>query len=404
MLTIDPARSVLKRAAWPDRDRDVLEAALQAALGRFSARGYAATLSGRSLFKAEQGYGRWLGYLKYHNVLDPNAEPASRASFEQMSGYFAFLKSQNNADTSILGRFTELRMMLRILDPTCDHLRIVKPHGQPLRNFLKMQRREVIVYDPGVLLDWGISLMEEALANPRHEQRRLRMRTGLMAAFLSLIPLRVRSLLSLELGKSLIQEPDGRWRISLSERQVKNRRAFDVYWPACLAGWLERYLTVERRELLGGKTCDQLWVSSSGHALNKNGTNYSMQTYSAQRFGEEGAFCTHRFRHCLPLSSPSSCPRGPPSRPASSMSAPGPSPRTMIVERASSQRACFTRRWKTGEQRRKRLQPGPSRDDIGAIRPQRTRTTTHEPISFYPPSSRGALRPLLVREPARCVD
>ena len=308
---IDPARCVLKRAAWPDRDRNVLEAALQAARGRFSARGYAATLSGRSIFKAEQGYGRWLGYLMYHNVLDPNAEPASRASFEQLSGYFAFLKSQNNADTSILGRFTELRMMLRILDPTCDHLRIVKPNGQPLRNFLKMQRREVIVYDPGVLLDWGISLMEEALANPRHEQRRLRLRTGLMAAFLSLIPLRVRSLLSLELGKSLIQEPDGRWRISLSERQVKNRRAFDVYWPACLAGWLERYLTVERRELLGGKTCDHLWVSSSGHALNKNGTNYSMRTYSAQRFGEEGAFCTHRFRHCLATFVPQLLPQRP---------------------------------------------------------------------------------------------
>lgn len=276
----------------------MFEAALQAASGRFSARGYAAGLRPKSIKKAAEGYGRWLGYLSFHDQLDPAQGPSARVTPERLDAYVAFLKESRNANATILGRFTELWMALRIMDPAWDPRRLMGLGGKGLRAYLQVRPRQIKVYDPALLHDWGLELMEQALAEKNERARRTGLRTGLMIALQSLQALRLGSLAQLELGTSLVQE-EGQWWIRLEPAQLKNRRGLDAPWPEHLVPWLERYLAVERAELLGGGTTQHLWVNRHGEALGEAGIYYCIRAASAKRFGEDEAFGTHRFRHCL---------------------------------------------------------------------------------------------------------
>jgi len=237
-MLVDPARRCLKRAEWPERDREMYEAALRPASGRFSARGYAAGLRPQSIQKATDGYGRWLGYLSFDGQLDPAEAPSARVTPERLDAYVALLQGLGNANATILGRFTELCMALRIMDPVWDPRRLVNPGGQGLRAYLQVRPQQIAVHDPALLHDWGVELMEQALVEPDDRIRRTGMRTGLMIALQSLQALRLGSLAQLELDASLVQE-EGQWWIRLSASQLKNKRALDVCWPAHLVPWLE---------------------------------------------------------------------------------------------------------------------------------------------------------------------
>lgn len=140
--------------------------------------------------------------------------------------------------------------------------------------------------------------MQQALVDTNDRSRRTGMRTGLMIALQSLQALRLGSLVQLVLDSSLVQE-EGQWWIRLAPSQLKNKRALDVPWPEHLVPWLERYLAVEREELLAGSSSRHLWVSQKGGPLTEGGISFSIHTASSKLFGEADAFRTHRFRHCL---------------------------------------------------------------------------------------------------------
>ncbi len=152
--------------------------------------------------------------------------------------------------------------------------------------------------------------MEQAVVEADDRARRIGLRTGLMIALQSLQGLRLSSLAQLELDSSVVQE-EGRWWIHLTASQLKNHRALDVPWPEHLVPWLERYLAVERQELLAGGMSRHLWINKEGHPLGKQGINWCIRGASAQRFGGTGAFGTHRFRHCLGTAIPLMLPEQP---------------------------------------------------------------------------------------------
>jgi len=301
---IPPERRCIRFINWPEQDRLAFEAALQAARGRFSRRGYAATLRPASIRKARDGYGRWLGFLTFTNDLDPVCNPAARLTDQRLDSYLAFLMGLGNADATTLGRFTELRMAMRIMGTSSDHSHILERDGRRLTGMLEFRQRPLVVYDPGMLYDWGIELMEGALLARKSVRRRTQLRTGLMVALEAVQALRLGNLLGLEVGRTLLREDDGRWRICFTANEVKNHKPLDVHWPDPLVPWLERYLAVERRELLGPRESDALWISHSGKPLEEEGVSWSLATYSEARFGREGRFRSHRFRHCLATTAP----------------------------------------------------------------------------------------------------
>src|SRR4051794_16083911 len=75
---IDPRRRCLPLKEWPEPDQQAWEAAMRAVRGRFSRRGAAARLAPATIGLAIEGYGRWLGFLRYCGWLDPAVAPLAR--------------------------------------------------------------------------------------------------------------------------------------------------------------------------------------------------------------------------------------------------------------------------------------------------------------------------------------
>lgn len=296
---VDPRRRCLPIAEWPTEDRRLWERAVEKSDLPFSAPRRGAHLRQASIDKYSEGYGRWLGFLLYEGMLDPAARPGARLSRERLGAYFRLMRSLGNRDATILGRLIELKCAINLMDPGPWSAMITHPNGEFIGRAVTMRKRDIVVHDPAVLYAWGIELMEAAANQKHYAARRVRLRTGLMVSLLALLGLRLRSLLALRLGSTLICEADGRWWIRLKPEHTKNKRPLDAPWPASLVPWLERYLTVERPQLLDGVASDALWIGAHGVPLGEPGVGWQIRELSKAKFGPENAFHAHRFRHSI---------------------------------------------------------------------------------------------------------
>jgi integrase len=284
---------------------------LDAGSGPFSEQGRGVHLRPASVRKYAGGYGRWLAFLAGRGWLDPAASPATRVTRERLAAYFGLLRGQGTSDAAVLGRMVELKMTLRLIDPCPELAEITAPDGRFIGRALPNRRRAMTVHDPGDLLAWGLGVFEEGIRSKVAPRRRTLVRNGLMISLLALLGLRRRSLVALEIGRNLTRGEDGVWRISLTPDETKNHKAFDVQWPSIIAPQLERYIAVERRELLGGRTEAALWVGKGGAPLGIEGVGNVVASLSAERFGAAGQFRSHRFRHCIASATPFLLPENP---------------------------------------------------------------------------------------------
>ncbi len=302
---VDPCRAYLPFAEWPVLDRHRWEA-LRAPVvpGRFSERSAATKLSPRSLEKFGDGYARWLGFLRYRGWLDATASPGARVTTERLAAYFDLLVELENRPYTILGRFQELARALALLEPGTCFRHVTHPGGRPLRETLDLRSRDQEIHHPADLLLWGIELMEGALSrSPR--RRQVQMRDGLLIAILAFRGLRLGSVVSLTLDGSVRRDgPEGMWRLDIQGEDVKNSRYILATLPRLLGPWIDRYVEVERRELLAGQKSEAFWINWGGEPLAPIGLDKRIRWLSAKRFGASRAFGTHRFRYCISTTAP----------------------------------------------------------------------------------------------------
>ncbi|WP_052215190.1 tyrosine-type recombinase/integrase [Belnapia sp. F-4-1] len=271
--------------------------------GRFSARGLAARLAPASLEKAQEGYGRWLGFLHYHGWLDPEAGPLGRLNEDRAAAYFDELVVLGNGDYTVVGRFQELQMALRIMEPRAQVAWLSRPGGVPLRQQLAMEKRSLEVHHSATLYVWGFDLLEQALTLPGPRRRQVMLRDGLLIALLAAAGPRLSSVQKMRLGQQV--RFDGiEWWMTLDVPDIKTDKPHRVPLPAGLTPWFERYVEVERRELLNGQVHDAMWVNWGGEALGEAGIEKRIRWCSAKQFGAENAFGAHRFRHCIGTTAP----------------------------------------------------------------------------------------------------
>jgi integrase len=306
-----PDRACWPVDAWPSKDRLLWLGAIDKGLGPFSGQGRGAHLRPASLRKYAGGYGRWLAFLAGRDWLDPDETPSARVTRHRLAAYYDALRGQGNADASILGRFVELERLLQLIDPRPELSEITTPDGHFIGGALPNRQRAIAVHDPGELLAWGTQLFDEGLLTKSARRRFTLVRNGLMIELLSLLGLRVRSLLALEIGSTLVRGEDAVWRIGLAPEHTKNHRALDVRWPSILVPHLERYLDTERREMLRGSSASALWIGRGGKPLGVEGVTHAIATLSAARFGKDAAFRSHRFRHCIASAAPFLMPEAP---------------------------------------------------------------------------------------------
>ncbi|MXP66075.1 hypothetical protein E0493_22275 [Roseomonas sp. M0104] len=300
-MSADPRRRCLPLAEWPAGHRQAWAAALTGRRRRSRAPSPAPGWAPATLQKTAEGYGRWLGFLRWHGLLDEAASPAALAAPETVGRYFDELQALGNADHTVIGRLQELEDALRVLEPAGDHRWIRRPEGSPVRALLPMRPRDHTVRHSAELLRWGLALMQEALTLTGPRRRQVQLRDGLLIAVLASRAYRLRSVVALRLGQHLHREGD-RWRVTLAAEDMKNRRPDDCLLPACLTPWIERYLVQERMELLAGEPSDALWVNWGGRPLGTRGLEKRIRWRSNQRFGAAEVFGPHRFRHALATS------------------------------------------------------------------------------------------------------
>ena len=291
----DPRRRSLPRRNWPAIDRERWEMGTTPSTG-LDDPGHADRWSAATRGKIEYGYARWLGFLELTGDLDPTTDPADRVTSARASAYFRLLKELGLLPYSIVARFAELGAALRVIAPERDFGWLTRPGGRSLRSRLHMVRKHRPVLDTRDLFAWGLRLLREAPAIGSARARRLQMRDGLLIALLAPRAKRLRALCAIRIGLQLVCDA-GTWWFKLRPEDMKTRRHLDYELPEEVVPHLERYLAIERHELLGGREHDWLWVSRRGTRLSKRAVDQALRDRARREFGQ--GFGAHVFRYAL---------------------------------------------------------------------------------------------------------
>lgn len=308
---VDPRRRCLPLADWPELDRRRLQEAIAPkGRGRVTGRSAAAHLKPDSLEKYLEGYGRWLGFRLFRGDLDPTALPEDRVTEEAVAGYVDALLEMGNSGHAIWNRLQELKAALKLLAPGIDFSWLLYPCGVDVRQRLDMTRRSFTVHHPRKLFRWGFDMMKKALTLTGPRRRQVMLRDGLMIALLAGRAMRQRSVEAMDLDTQ-VRRIDGRWHVVLAADDVKTVKALSYPVPPSLNAWIDRYVTVERVELLAGNACDAFWVNWGGKPLRAAGIEKRIRWWSAKKFGPKEAFGPHRFRYGIATVAPVSDPTAP---------------------------------------------------------------------------------------------
>lgn len=103
-------------ASWPAIDRELWIASC-AAGDPFDDPGYGATLRHESRLKIAKGYTYWLDFLRKSGNLIEHAPPEARVSHDRSAAWFRALKARGNAPYTIVGRFAELSIAIKVMAP-----------------------------------------------------------------------------------------------------------------------------------------------------------------------------------------------------------------------------------------------------------------------------------------------
>jgi integrase len=195
-------------------------------------------------------YGRWLAWLMEHAPEALAEPPGQRGTPERLMAWMRSL--QHLAPMTRWRRLDGALQMMRAAAPEADwgaqlrllaHLRAatMRNHGQ---------RKQGRILSSEVLLQAGLDLAgsgAEAATTPM--TRMAHRRDGLMVAFLALLPLRLTTFRTLELGQSVLRM-DGRWVVAVEGDRMKAGRPWEAPLPQVLADPFARYVDEVRPWLM----------------------------------------------------------------------------------------------------------------------------------------------------------
>ena len=286
-------RRCWRQDEWPACDVILWEQNCQPA-DPFSEPRYGADLRPDSRRKAAKGYGRWLSFLASHGWLDLLQHPFERVTRERLRHYFHELKANGNADYTIIGRFQELQMAIRVMSPGRDVLWIRKPYGVTIYAALPKKKRDLLIPDSGVLYAWALNMMDTADRAPFPIERATRFRNGLLFAILAARGRRIRSMSLLRIGQEIIYNGE-RYRIELPPEFVKTKVKDSFELPASLGPYIRKYLEFYRPVLLQRRFSNAFWIDRRGRPWTVKAMQERVLAHTKKRFGV--AFGPHRFRH-----------------------------------------------------------------------------------------------------------
>jgi hypothetical protein len=289
-----PRMRCLPPVTWPQADATAWAAAREPTSGLFS-QGRRRSPATYEVYAT--GYGYFLCYLESEGQLDPAETPAERPTLGRLGGYHERLVRAGLADYTIVARFEALRGALRLMYPTGDFAFVTRPGGVSIRQMLNMNRRPRFVPDSREAELWAEALFFEGLSLSDPVARRLQIRDAALIGMMASRAPRRRAAAGMRLGRNLRWVGNG-WELFFDEGLMKGgRSSLELPLGPRVGKIIDRYIEVERRELLDGATHDFVWVTKFGEPWSEKGIDFMIRGRTKERFGV--AFGTHRFRTSL---------------------------------------------------------------------------------------------------------
>ncbi len=289
MATSRGTRLILRIEDWPQVDRDNWSA-LFARGSPLDGDGLRAGWCELTRTTHAGSYGRWLMFLVRLGQLDPDLAPCSRITRERVGLYIDHLR-ESVGSVTLAGRLDHLSMVARSFDPACDlHwlvliARRLRARAQP--NPRPPPLRSADVYRA------AHSHMTAAEAIDDLKTRAATFRNGLVIAMLTAVPIRLRNLTMIEIGRHLTRRGTEYW-LNYEPQEMKNRRPFECPLPAALVEFIDCYLQVHRPVLIGNGSA-RLFINVRGQPISKAGLSERVRTTT--RLILNRSMSTHEFRH-----------------------------------------------------------------------------------------------------------
>jgi integrase len=159
-----------------------------------------------------------------------------------------------------------------------------------------MSKRDIKPPELAELIAWSKDLYTSGLLLIGNVRRRIQIRDAVMFGVLCEAGPRLRSLTAMRVGVHLQQRGE-EWWLALEPEDTKTGEAYRGPLGSWLWPMIERYLMVERIELLEGHSSDALWINWNRTLLDERGVDKRVRWRSAKRFGK--AFGPHMFRYSI---------------------------------------------------------------------------------------------------------
>jgi integrase len=238
----------------------------------------------------------YLWYLRSVDLLDPDASLAELVTPDRTDDYFEWLLRHGNAPYSILSRFRDLHAALRMMHPAGDFGFVTRPDGMPLQHTMEMRRRVLFVPDARHNVFWAEALFRDALVLPAGIHRQVQVRDAAMIGIFAELAPRARAMQGLQLSHLLRSHQE--WILRQEGPIMKDQRTvLELPLSPRVGAILDRYVAVDRRELLQDQDHEALWVTIHGSPLGRPSVEQIIRIRSKARYGV--AFGPHRFRTSL---------------------------------------------------------------------------------------------------------
>ena len=292
----DPARAGLPVDRWPALIRAAWLDASTPRQGPFRKNGGGVRRTRDTFLKSEKGLRRWLGFLHRLGVLNDQDSPLRYLTPELLDQFFEHLVAAGNADRSVVGRFQELELAYRLMNPGRHFGWLTKPDGVPLEHVLPMGVRPRFTPGSDELLEWADELYQNGLTKRDAQVRCALIRDALMIGILATRAPRLRALWSLQLGVHVVRE-GADWLLVQKASITKTRKEIWLPLSAEIGAMADRYVSTERLYMLRGQISDAFWIQWHGGPLAKSSISGLIWRRTLERFGV--GFGPHRFRASL---------------------------------------------------------------------------------------------------------
>jgi integrase/recombinase XerD len=292
-----PMKFCLPYALWPEQDRICWEAALTKKIDLFDERITAGHLSAATRRCLKYAYGRFLAFLSAYDGSLLALPAADRLHPNIIAAYIDWQpKSCGLASRAIY--LCHLQLSLRYLCPNEDWSWLStianRTAGQA-----KQRPAKYHLVTSEVLYALGLELMNTAvnlgdLTKDVCSKQALMYRDGLLIALLALIPLRLRTLAALRIGKHLVRSGD-LWTLDIPAEDVKTKRPLDYPIAPELSKRIDIYLSQFRSRIPGAMMHNYLWASWRSRPLCGGAIYATVRRRTCATLGF--AVNPHRFRH-----------------------------------------------------------------------------------------------------------